>query len=285
MNEQSLKATDRKEFQHILNTIKMFRDCGYLKSATECVADFFYNNHEQILEQVLHGNFNIISNMMDAGPTKKSETLNAYITTFMPTYFSKNGNKIKTNKRKPKDIEYYQCALINFDTFKILYKHAKDIAIEDIYNLRSEIVATQKESSWTAILSKYLKWPSTDAPLSLKKLLSDGWLTSGMLSYYGYHVGNMGVELSQRRCSLDSILSEEINHDYFNSDYISQWSEPNTIERIIKLAKTIAALCRNAKRSSFDYSNAIIDWESDLSYLKAKYYTPLFPQNSEWPNT
>ncbi len=86
-------------------------------------------------------------------------------------------------------------------------------------------------------------------------------------------------------------FSEE--NDFMDEDYVNAWSKPGTLSRLLKLARTIAALCRNAKRSSNDYTNAINDWEMDLEYLKHEFYEPWIKKealtvaidNFKWPET
>jgi hypothetical protein len=58
---------------------------------------------------------------------------------------------------------------------------------------------------------------------------------------------------------------------------------PRTTQRLKKLANTLAALTRNAKRHDApSYAKAIHEWENDLLFLYEKYYIRHF--SFEWPS-
>jgi hypothetical protein len=63
-----------------------------------------------------------------------------------------------------------------------------------------------------------------------------------------------------------------------------EWGELQTAQRLRKLADTLAAFTRNAKRqAAVSYAAAIDDWEADLIFLYDRYYVNLF--RFEWPAT
>jgi hypothetical protein len=69
-----------------------------------------------------------------------------------------------------------------------------------------------------------------------------------------------------------------------NREYLNEWGEPKTARRLQKLAESIAAFTRNAKRrNEKNFSKAIQDWEADLAYLKKTYYDNRF--SFRWPRT
>ena len=69
-----------------------------------------------------------------------------------------------------------------------------------------------------------------------------------------------------------------------NAAYAAEWGRPNTAQRLQKLAETIAALTRNAKRrNAARMDKSIREWESDLAYLKRRYYEGRF--SFPWPVT
>ncbi|MFH7028095.1 MAG: hypothetical protein ACHBN1_22505 [Heteroscytonema crispum UTEX LB 1556] len=85
-----------------------------------------------------------------------------------------------------------------------------------------------------------------------------------------------GLLESERREILDTIFLRPLLH-IDNANYISEWGQPKTDERLRKLAESIAAFIRNAKRRNMNsFSKAIQDWESDLAYLKRTYYNNRF---------
>jgi hypothetical protein len=128
----------------------------------------------------------------------------------------------------------------------------------------------------------YFEWPTTDAPLGDGAFSASTWRSVGMLSALGYHVGvTEGLPAIQRRFLLDQMF--EIRLPPLNdARYMLEWGAPRTAGRLQKLAETIAALTRNAKRrTSQDLHVACDDWELDLDYLYAKYYVGHF--RFSWP--
>lgn len=128
-------------------------------------------------------------------------------------------------------------------------------------------------------------WPETAASRGRNRLQFDE-LGDGMLSYFGYRVGNNGVSRSARRDILDRVFSQELPYA-FPGDYMDKWGEPESPERLQKMANSLAAFTRNAKRKNGDVDAAVSDWESDLDYLYDTYYADFFefswPEISEEP--
>jgi hypothetical protein len=105
-----------------------------------------------------------------------------------------------------------------------------------------------------------------------------------MLSLLGYHVGETQ---SLHPAIRESIL--EYTFEYHlppvgDVAYFNEWGEPRNSRRLRKLANTLAALTRNAKRRhSWKFSRAIREWEQDLVFLYERYYVHLF--HFGWPAT
>jgi hypothetical protein len=127
-------------------------------------------------------------------------------------------------------------------------------------------------------------WPTTVANIGSQSLPSDAFKhEEGLLRHYGYKVGIHGLNQSERLEILDSIfLRPLILMD--NREYLNEWGEPKTARRLQKLAESIAAFTRNAKRrNETNFSKAIQDWEADLAYLKKTYYDNRC--SFRWPRT
>jgi hypothetical protein len=105
----------------------------------------------------------------------------------------------------------------------------------------------------------------------------------GLLKEFGYKVGINGLPESQRRQILDHIYDKRLDFND-NSTYLKEWGEPQSDKRLQKIAESIAAFSRNAKRRNIkSLSKAIQDWEADLAYLKKTYYNGRF--TFQWPHT
>jgi hypothetical protein len=130
----------------------------------------------------------------------------------------------------------------------------------------------------------YFRWPSTlISELTGYSAVSGGWPTSGMLDAFDYHVGKArGIPSDKRRRILRFLFEERLPLVY-DTAYTAEWDRPATAGRLQKLAETIAALVRNAKRNTGrDYAQAISEWEDDLSFLWSAYYVGHF--RFGWPN-
>jgi hypothetical protein len=125
------------------------------------------------------------------------------------------------------------------------------------------------------------KWPSTAAPNG-DASLGGIWPPKGMLDALGYAVGRThGLGSPERRRILDHLFLQRLPV-VVSGAYTEEWAAPGTPARLQKLAVTLAALARNAKRNrSRDYRQAIEEWEADLEYLHAAYYVGRF--GFAWP--
>jgi hypothetical protein len=131
----------------------------------------------------------------------------------------------------------------------------------------------------------YFCWPSTlVSEVMGNSAVSGGWLTGGMLDAFDYHVGKShGIASGARRHILRFLFEERLPLVY-DTAYTAEWGQPATARRLQKLAETIAALTRNAKRNTGrDYAQAISEWEDDLSFLWSTYYVGHF--HFGWPIT
>lgn len=136
----------------------------------------------------------------------------------------------------------------------------------------------------TQLQRMQFSWPTTTAKIGAQDLPSNAFKhEEGMLRHYGYKVGIHGLDESERLKILNSIFLYPLM-PMDDSEYVSEWGEPKTARRLQKLAESIAAFTRNAKRrNESSFSKAIQDWEADLAYLKKAYYDNCF--SFTWPRT
>ena len=130
----------------------------------------------------------------------------------------------------------------------------------------------------------YFVWPSTVAEEGENKLGRQDWPEIGLLKFLGYMVGRtQGVYEAARKLRLSQIFCGSLPP--INSPaYMMQWGSPGSAARLSKMAETIAAFARNAKRrDELRLDDAIRDWENDLKFLYDKYYVGYF--RFAWPRT
>lgn len=127
-------------------------------------------------------------------------------------------------------------------------------------------------------------WPSTDASPGAGGIYTEDWEKLGVFKFMGYTVGNTeGLRQRVRENILSEIFEGHIP-PVFSNEYLDEWGEPSTALRLRKMAETIAALTRNARRRRDQKMDAAIkDWEKDLEFLYWKYYVEKF--NFGWPDS
>lgn len=128
------------------------------------------------------------------------------------------------------------------------------------------------------------EWPTTSTTVSYGQLEDDVFpLEIGVLRTIGYTVGlTNGLEQEARRSLLTSFYTTTPNLPDEHPQAV-EWGGPSSASRLFKLANTIAAHTRNAKRRKQRPSAAISDWESDLEYLKRTFFDGTF--QFQWPTT
>lgn len=127
-------------------------------------------------------------------------------------------------------------------------------------------------------------WPFTHAIPGVQPLPEVNWPKQGLLSYIGYAVGKNGKPLQKRRQLLREVFEAEELPKVNSQRYMDQWGETRSGTRLYKLAHSLAAFARNAKRKYPEgLALAIKHWESDLKWLEDNFYTGRF--RFSWPST
>lgn len=141
-------------------------------------------------------------------------------------------------------------------------------------------------STWAMLAAQeqWFAWPTTSASPGICRLKHISAPDEGMLSFLGYHVGEgQPTRREIRSCILDYIFECHLP-PLNDSAYYSEWGAPQSARRLSKLANTLAAFARNAKRrNAVSHAKAIDDWERDLTLLHDKYYLGYF--HFGWPDT
>lgn len=168
-----------------------------------------------------------------------------------------------------------------------LWNKAKDGTIPDPYDAAAVIDAIEAEWRRRGAVppdpSGFFKMPITDAPIGLGELTGYGWMETGLLMHFGYSVAEVaGLSKQRRREILRHVFSVAIPSGTPGS-YASQWGGASSAARLKKMANSLAAFARNAKRRSPVPRAAILRWEEDLDYLYQQFYVGHF--KFDWPTT
>jgi hypothetical protein len=130
---------------------------------------------------------------------------------------------------------------------------------------------------------EFFRWPSTEAYPGNGGLETREWIADGMLRYLGYTVGINGLSDDERQLILEEAFRSQLP-PAFPPEYLDEWGMPETSARLQKLAETIAAFTRNARRKRASrMDTAITHWERDLQYLYDQFYIGVF--RFVWPAT
>ena len=125
----------------------------------------------------------------------------------------------------------------------------------------------------------FFRWPSTMAEKGDGQLVFEAD-AFGVLALAGYRVGaTRGEPEAARWRTLARLFQDEIAH----APPGGEWGSRGSARRLKKLAYTIAALTRNAKRRGLQMERAVAEWETDLEYLHGRFYVGRF--DFPWPNT
>lgn len=128
-------------------------------------------------------------------------------------------------------------------------------------------------------------WPHTIAEPGKRHMKYLNAPEEGLLKYLGYKVGVSGLSTSRRHAILEKALQWDVPNSC-GAEMQEEWGAASTCRRLKKLSYTIASFVKLKKRmkSRDRYSQAIRDWEDDLSWLKEQYYAPCQPRFT-WPRT
>lgn len=125
----------------------------------------------------------------------------------------------------------------------------------------------------------FFRWPSTTAEKGNGQLVFEAD-AFGVLALAGYRVGvTRGEPEATRWRTLTRLFQDEITH----APPGGEWGSRGSAQRLKKLAYTIAALTRNAKRRGLPMERAVAEWETDLEHLHGRFYVGRF--DFPWPNT
>lgn len=160
----------------------------------------------------------------------------------------------------------------------------------DQWEQGAKLIIARIELVWKVIgmdpsaASGYFRWPSTIANSGPGSLDEVTFVEEGMLSLLGYRVGSVQGEPNGMRHLILKHAFERVLPPCESPAYMRQWHDPGTPQRLHKLADTIAAFIRNAKRRKAQkLDEAIADWSDDLNMLYERFYVGRFA--FAWPRT
>ena len=136
------------------------------------------------------------------------------------------------------------------------------------------------------LLNETFQWPKTEAEPGEQPIGQTDWPQLGMLRFLGYSVGQKGELRTTRQRILRDLFYKLDLPKVANQAYVDEWGTPESGARLKKMAHSIAAFCRAARRRGEDAMSVAIDeWEEDLAWLKTTYYVGKLDRQFQWPET
>lgn len=103
-----------------------------------------------------------------------------------------------------------------------------------------------------------------------KKINAHPW--DGVLSAFGYHVGDNGINETEKRHKILNHVLEAPIPPVRDPSYVKEWGKPNSRKRIIKLERTLIGLYKGFSKirtnRQISYERAINQWKLDLQYIR-----------------
>ena len=93
----------------------------------------------------------------------------------------------------------------------------------------------------------------------------------GVLSAFGYRVGEFGVRDSHERLRILKLIFDAEIPPINDPSYVRSWGRPRSQQRKRRLTSVIASLIHSTTRKSAGkrFANALKDWNSDLQAVAA----------------
>ena len=163
-----------------------------------------------------------------------------------------------------------------------LYHYRKKIGYNGNLSLAGKLRA-EIESFFDDNRYELFSWPSTwggrgSTPQAIERR------EDSPLSRVGYRVGQTGLMEAERRMLLKHVYMLPSTDAAFPDAEWEAWGEPQSAERLYRLAILIAGLIRAASNRRAPPIRALEHWQSDLSWLKARYYDGNYDR-WRWPET
>jgi len=155
------------------------------------------------------------------------------------------------------------------------------VRLEFVLEVLNSVVAGRRPTYIKTPDGGYFPWPSTEVGDSThRQPIAEPPHEIGVLKEMGYRVGASGVDASERRSILSEVYRDELRLN-LSAEYLAEWGEPETAQRLRKLANTIASLARNMKGRRLTETASIREWESDLEFLRQAFYVGRY--DFKWP--
>ena len=98
------------------------------------------------------------------------------------------------------------------------------------------------------------------------------------LHVLGYRVGRSGPSAEARQEILRKAVAESFPN-VGTAEYMANWGLPNTPRRVMAITLHLVRHLERATELDAEYTQAIVDWESDIAWLKEEFIDVATPPN------
>jgi len=95
------------------------------------------------------------------------------------------------------------------------------------------------------------------------------WPAKGLLKHFGYSVAADGPTERRRREILTQFLARNLRGLKFDSEYLAEWGEPRSCQRLQKIVYSLSSFANNALRKADAPTAAVRKWQADIDWIKA----------------
>jgi hypothetical protein len=175
------------------------------------------------------------------------------------SFFRQNDSRLKSARQLLEDLSKRPefSKKVNFEKFDRLLRIYELWKMDSHQNIGSELL--------------YFKWPSTEIS-AFEHAMTDLLIDQGenLLTRFGYRVGkSRGEPENLRRKILDRIYGLP-EHNF--ERVVSNVGPADSCYRLRRIVRAIVYLIRLNQKKRADLSVALSHWQTDLRYLKRKYY-------------
>ena len=114
-------------------------------------------------------------------------------------------------------------------------------------------------------------WPSMYVSLGSGGEFTGELVEVGPLRLMGYKVGERGLSPAKRQAILEKVFKFRLPELNLPDWYIEEWGNPNSRERLRKMANSLAAFYRRERKQN--HLTAASDYEDDLEWLYERFYS------------
>ena len=139
-----------------------------------------------------------------------------------------------------------------------------------LHNVSNNVKPSQLERAAELKKAIYAEWSVRNKDFLAGRAV-EMMQADGVLSAFGYRVGDTGVSKQRARLAILALVLEAPIPPIVDPEYTREWGLPKSEARIQKLTRTLKGLINGVERRSSNsrvaYARALTQWQSDLAIV------------------